>query len=384
MTATLSCPNCSQPIASNAYLCEFCGVDLAIAAVLAESSVGLNPGGSNGFTLTPEILVPRLGDYLVDHGFLSAEQLQDALNYQKALEFKGQPLLLGQALIELNLIDREMLDKAVTEQILELQEALKKSNKHLEQRVKERTADLQTALDKLTELNQLKTNFVSNISHELRTPLAHMIGYLDLLTTKALGPLSNQQEDALNVLNKSYYRLQSLIDSLLMFSLASQGKMNLLPVSFSLKTTALAVISQLQSKATEHNISLDVNFPSDLPKVKADKEKIAWVLSQLIDNAIKFNLPGGNVELKALPNTHEVSIIVSDSGIGIEEHKLEEIFDAFHQLDGSPSRKYGGTGLGLSLAQRIVDAHGSKRDVTSELDQGASFKFSLPIAKVDA
>ncbi|MBW8011374.1 MAG: hypothetical protein FVQ83_09060 [Chloroflexi bacterium] len=382
MTSSISCPNCNQQASPSDQKCAHCGVDLALAAILVESSLSLDPQTSAGFSLSPEILVPRLGDYLVEKELLGREKLDKALNYQKEQIKEGKSLLLGQALIKLKLIDREMLDRAVTEQILELQEALRQSNKHLEQRVQERTSELQDALYKITELNQLKSNFVSNISHELRTPLAHMIGYLDLLTTEALGSLSHQQKDALNILNSSYSRLQELIDNLLTFSLASQGRMDLQLIPISLENLTKVIVSQSQTKALEAKVDIVTNLPKDLPKIQADQNKITWVLLQLVENAIKFNQPGGKVNISAIPDSLKVAITITDTGIGIQEAKLDEIFESFHQLDGSPSRKYGGTGLGLALAQRIIDAHGSSIDVTSKVGEGTRFTFSLPVDEV--
>lgn len=376
--SNIACPNCKQYVDSLATMCDHCGVDLAIAAILAESLIALSEKPSPNIPMTPEVLVPRLGEYLVEKSFITPEQLQQALSDQHIGLESGKTVLLGQALLERGHINRETLDKAVTEQILQLQTALKSSNEHLEQRVQERTAELQNTLEKLTELNQLKYNFVSNVSHELRTPLAHMIGYLDLITSESLGPLTNQQTEAVNVLNKAYHRLQDLIDSLLLFSLASQGDLTLQPIPLSFEKLAHTIISQSQTKAREREITLDLNFPDDLPKIMVDNEKISWVLMQLMDNGIKFNLPGGKVEISALPNNHSIKIIVADTGIGIKEDNLVEIFEAFHQLDSSASRKYGGTGIGLALAQRIIQAHGSSIKVSSKPKEGTRFEFSLP------
>src|SRR3990172_1175386 len=143
--------------------------------------------------LTPEMLVPRMGEYLIHKGLITAENLQKALNYQQEAIAKGTPILLGQALIELKLLERAELDQAVTEQIIQLRSALQAANRTLEHRVEERTAELQKALERVSELSQLKSNFVANISHELRTPLTHIKGYVELLITESLGPLTEEQ-----------------------------------------------------------------------------------------------------------------------------------------------------------------------------------------------
>ena len=126
--------------------------------------------------LTPEMLVPRLGEYLVKHEYITETDLQKALAYQQEKITDNQTYLLGQALIDLKLIDRAVLDQAVTEQIIQLRSALQTANRNLERRVRERTAELQRALERLSELTQMKSNFISNVSHELRTPLTHVKG----------------------------------------------------------------------------------------------------------------------------------------------------------------------------------------------------------------
>src|SRR5512138_461860 len=177
--------------------------------------------------LTPEMLVPRMGEYLIRKGLITAESLQKALNYQQEATARGTPVLLGQALIELKLLERAELDQAVTEQIIQLRSALQSANRTLERRVEERTAELQKALERVSELSQLKANFVSNISHELRTPLTHIKGYIELLVSESLGPLTEEQKHALEVSQQSTARLETLIDDLLMVSMASRGELSL-------------------------------------------------------------------------------------------------------------------------------------------------------------
>ena len=328
--------------------------------------------------LTPEILVPRLGEYLVQTGQISATDLQKALAYQKEQQAAGQRCLLGEALIDLNLLTRRQIDHAVTGQIIKLRNALEDANRFLEHRVQERTAELQEALRKGSELNQMKANFVANISHELRTPLTHVKGYLELLSSGSLGPLSDDQKNALQVSQRATGRLESLIDSLILFSLAARGEMTLHLKPVNLNTAVGEIINYSRPKAQDRNVLLNFDVRPDIPFVQADEQKISWVILQLIENAIKFTPSGGQVHLSVEKASDTlVMVSVADTGIGIPANRLEEVFEPFHQLDASPTRRYGGTGLGLALVKEIVSAHGSIVHVKSVEGKGSTFSFSL-------
>ena len=378
MGIQVSCPHCAQPVDPQARYCKNCGVDLALAALVAERAVIDQPQIPAGISLAPEILVPRMGDYMVERGMLAPEELQRALEYQQERNTAGHPLLLGQALLELGLIQQETLDQVITVQILKLQTALSDANRQLEQRVQERTLDLQNALDRLAELNQLKSNFVANISHELRTPLTHIKGYLDLLSDGGLGPLNPNQAQAVSVLRRAEARLEQLIEDLIQFSLASRGELSLKLGMTRLGDLIKIIVKRSKQKARSSSVSLKVNLADRIPPVRADEEKIGWVILQLIDNAIKFTPQGGRVEVEAHVDNGIMTVAVSDSGIGIPAEKIREIFEPFHQLDSSTTRRYGGTGLGLAMVRRILEAHGSEIKVQSVVGIGSRFEFSLP------
>jgi len=328
--------------------------------------------------LTPEVLVPRLGEYLVQRGLLSETDLQKALAYQDEKQRTGEHLLLGQALLDLNLLNRQQIDHAVTEQIIQLRNALEDANRFLEHRVAERTAELKEALRKLSELSQMKANFIANVSHELRTPLTHVKGYLELLTTESLGPLSAEQKNALQISQRAAGRLENLIDNLILFSLAARGEMTLRLAPVNLNKVAGEIINYSRGKADDRNVALHSNLQPDTPYVQADDEKISWAILQLIDNAIKFTPSGGEVTLSVQPESDTLIMVsVSDTGIGIPASRLNEIFEPFHQLDASSTRHYGGTGLGLALVRDIVNAHGSVIEVKSEDGKGTIFRFPL-------
>lgn len=379
MAEFVSCPNCETPVDPQARFCEHCGVDLAVAAAFAETSIRLPAPLANGVAMTPEILVPRLGDYLLEQGLISPEDLERALNYQLEMARQGKGMLLGQVLRELNLLDRETLDKVITEQILHLQAALRQSNRQLEQRVQERTRELQKALAKLTELNQLKANFIANISHELRTPLAHIKGYLDLLAEGGFGSLSQEQRGAVGVLQRAEKRLERLIEDLIQFSLATRGELSLNLSQIDLNQIASRAVLDAMPKAQAANILLTQKLAQETARVRCDEEKIYWVISQLLDNALKFTPKGGRVEVEVELNGKTASLLVKDTGIGIPTERLDELFVPFHQLDSSATRRYGGTGLGLALCNRIIVAHQARMQVQSVQGKGSIFSFSLPV-----
>jgi two-component system, NarL family, sensor histidine kinase BarA len=331
--------------------------------------------------LTPEVLVPRLGEHLVQTNRISNSDLKKALAYQKKMQEEGKRCLLGQALMDLKLLTRQEIDHAVTEQIIQLRTALEDANRFLEKRVQDRTAELQEALRKLSELNQVKANFVANVSHELRTPMTHVKGYLELLTTGALGPLNDDQKNALDITQRAAGRLESLIDNLILFSMATRGEMSMRLAPINLNQIADKIMNYSRPKARDRNVQLEAEIPASLPPVQADEEKISWVILQLVDNAIKFTQAGGQVRLVIQPDSPTlVTVSVIDTGIGIPESRLGEIFEPFHQLDAAATRRYSGTGLGLALAKDIVSAHGSMIEVQSTEGKGSVFSFPLLVS----
>lgn len=328
--------------------------------------------------LSPEMLVSRLGDSLVYKGLITEQDLQRALAYQQDQVAQGRVCLLGQALIDLKLLTQAALDQVVTEQIIQLRNALQAANRSLEERVQHRTAELQSALERLSELSQMKANFISNISHELRTPLTHVKGYIELMVSESLGAITPEQKHALHITQQSTVRLEGLIDDLIMFSLASRGELSLKLETVDIGRLANMSVRAVEQKGKDRGVSVHTVLDKDLPLVQADSQKIAWALGQLLDNAIKFTSSGGRVVLGVQRETANLVIVsVIDTGIGIPPHRIEEIFEPFHQLDGSSTRKYGGTGIGLSLVRQIVEAHGSMLEVQSADGKGSTFKFPL-------
>ncbi len=380
----LTCPNCQSPIGPLDTICAGCGVDIQLVTLAAERALLASALAEAGAVqpVSPEQLVPRLGDYLVLRGFVSPEQLGRALE-QQAQASNGKHRLIGQTLLDLGYLSADALDRAIASRLLELQTALLQANQGLEQRVAERTAELKAALERLSEFNQLKANFVANVSHELRTPLTHIKGYTVLLSDGTLGPLTADQRHALNTANGAIVRLEQLINDLISYAAAAKGDLTLNSRPCSAAMVVLQAVQRSQAKSARQQVQLVHNIAPELPPVLADEEKLFWTLMQLVDNALKFTQPGGAVTITAEPRDGQIVVSVQDTGIGIPPDRLSEIFEPFQQLDGSSTRRYGGTGLGLALVRRILEAHGARMHVSSEAGEGSVFSFALPPYQAD-
>ena len=378
--APVLCPRCEHPLPREARTCPQCGVDLALFTLLADKAYREAFPKTAPLISTPELLVPRIGEYLIEQGFITPDMLETALQRQKDLASQGQRRLLGQTLVQMGLVDRETLDKVITQQIIELHAALQETNRTLEQRVKERTAELRHALDRLTEISQIKANLISNISHELRTPLAHIKGYIELIGEKQLGSLTPEQVKAIDVIQRATQRLGRLIEDLIEFSTASREGLRLNWQQISLYNLTNSVIERSQDKANQAGVTLETKIEPELPPLRADPDRLSWVFFQLVDNAIKFTPSDGRVTLLARQEDQHVIFSICDTGIGIPNDRLDEIFEPFHQLDGSPTRRYGGTGLGLALVKLILEAHQTVMKVESDEGKGSTFSFPLSIA----
>ncbi len=378
-TSLILCPQCQQPMPGDARICPGCGIDLALLSLLGEKAYLEGMPTFAPMDTTPQWLVPRIGEFLIREKLISEAQLRAALKRQKELSEKGKQVLLGQTLLQMEIVDRATLDRAITQQIVELHAALQESNRTLQQRVEERTRELRNALERVTELNQIKANLISNISHELRTPLAHIKGYVELFVADEFGKLPQEQAEAMVVIQRATNRLGTLIEDLIEFSTASREGISLQLEDTDLEALILDVLERSKSKAEQTGVGLSWQAQTDLPTLNIDNQRLSWALFQLVDNAIKFTPTEGKILISAEVVDLGLRISVKDTGIGISPEKLDEIFEPFHQLDGSPTRRYSGTGLGLSLAKLILEAHGAQLDVESEEGKGTTFHFTLPM-----
>ena len=315
----------------------------------------------------------------MERGYVTEAEYQRSLAMQKSLRLEGINKPVGQILVDMGVISYQIRDKALLDLILQFRSALQDANNKLETRVKERTMELETAIEQLSSLNELKANLVANISHELRTPLTHLNGYLDLMVNGDIGPLTPEQLNVLGIVQHAAERLGHLIEDLILFSVSERDQIYLHIQPVDLAELCNGVLKRSISKAEEHHIQLSLEMDTSGIKVDADIEKISWVLIQLVDNGIKFTPAGGKVILRTSREDNFIHFQVQDTGIGIANDQVKYIFEPFRQLDGSSTRKAGGTGLGLALARRIVEAHGAVIHVHSEVGKGTLLEFLLKV-----
>jgi signal transduction histidine kinase len=259
-------------------------------------------------------------------------------------------------------------------------------NTNLERKVKRRTRQLsksrrtlKRSLAKLREYDRLKTEFFSNISHELRTPLTMILTPVERILERQRASLPAGAATMLEMVRVNAARLLELINKLLDFSKLEAGRMELKPAALDLNALVRDLGAAARPLTDGRGIELCVATDSELPIFAADKDKIDIVVSNLLSNAVKFTPSGGRVTLETLRTDDRAWVSVSDTGIGINEADYERIFDRFVQVDGSSSREFSGTGLGLSLAKELIDLHGGRIYVKSEVGKGTRFWFDLPL-----
>jgi PAS domain S-box-containing protein len=249
--------------------------------------------------------------------------------------------------------------------------------------------------------SKAKSEFLANMSHELRTPMNHIMGFSELLADKRVGDLNPVQEEYLHDVLTSGKHLLSLINEILDLSKVEAGKMELNPSEVRVRNLLENSIIMVKEKALKHGITLDVDCDGIPEIISADEQKLKQVMYNLLSNAVKFTPDGGSVHVAATRENvaHEMTtdghgtpnglptgrnellcVSVSDSGIGVKKEDLERIFAPFEQSDLSASRRYEGTGLGLTLSRRFVELHGGRIWAESEGEgKGSVFHFVLPV-----
>lgn len=283
-------------------------------------------------------------------------------------------------------------EKKIRQEIDKKSRELKEINDRLEERILERTIELEKVNKKLERSNKAKNQFIANMSHELRTPLNSIIGFSEILLTDTFGGLNEKQtRHANNILTSGKHLLQ-LINNILDIAKIEAGKMTLDYSNFSLPGIIDEVMGIVQPLAAKKGVSLEIKLDARASEITADGIKFKQILYNLLSNAIKFTSEGGTVTLAA-EKASEISgknlaassssllkISVTDTGIGIRPEDTDKIFEEFEQVDGSYSRRHEGLGLGLALTKRLVELHGGVIQVESRPGKGSIFSFILPAA----
>lgn len=243
----------------------------------------------------------------------------------------------------------------------------------LEREVAEQTA-------RLRETDLAKNRFIANMSHELRTPLNHVVAYASSLQDGLMGPVSADQDRALDKILVAAERLLALINDVLDLSKLEAQAMEIDRQLLDPVELVSLAYEFHRAVAERKGVELEADWPDALPLIVGDALRIQQVLSNLLSNALKFTPPGGRIRLSAALLGNEVCFTVADTGIGIDPAHHERLFERFYMADDSPTRPYGGTGLGLSISRQLVELHGGRIWVESAPSEGARFHFTLPVA----
>jgi len=257
------------------------------------------------------------------------------------------------------------------------------SNDISKQKILEKQTDIINKLEannmQIHEANRLKNEFLANMSHELRTPLNAIIGFSELMYDKDMGPINDEQKDILHDVITSAKHLMSIINSLLDLSKVESGKMEFFPQEINLNTLVNDVVETLRRWVKQKRINVSSTVDESVSIVYLDPLRVNQILYNLLSNALKFTSDLGNIHISIMPETATtLRISVEDNGIGIKLEDQNKIFTEFAQLDHGMSKKYSGTGLGLSLTKQLVEAQNGSIGVISTLGKGSTFYVILP------
>jgi two-component system, NarL family, sensor histidine kinase BarA len=233
----------------------------------------------------------------------------------------------------------------------------------------------------------LKTQFLANISHDLRTPLTAVITHAEILRDGILGDLTPRQMESIRGIISGGRQLLNQVGEILTYARGAANQLTLAPTRFTVRDVLEQVSALNESLLKKKRLALSVDVDAELPPVDGDREKIAHVVGNLLGNAIDFTPSGGRVWLRAaraeMSDCPALLVEVGDSGVGIAEEHHDLIFREFAQVDSTPSRPHHGTGLGLTIARKLVELHGGRIWVESQLGTGSRFFFTVPLRQAD-
>lgn len=249
--------------------------------------------------------------------------------------------------------------------------------KQAEEAIAQRSIELEKANEALRTADRYKDEFLSVISHELRTPLNFITGFTSILEDEVAGPINETQRKYLGKIMNGADRMLELVNNLLDMSRIQAGKLHIEPLQTAYRPILEDALAPLRPLSAQKQLSLTLEAPADL-EAEVDPRRIVQVLTNLVDNAIKFTPTGGEIRIRVRGEGDGILTEVSDTGPGISEEGIEKLFKPFSQVDMSSTRRVGGTGLGLTISKALVEAHGGQIGVRSRLGAGSTFWFWLP------
>jgi signal transduction histidine kinase len=229
----------------------------------------------------------------------------------------------------------------------------------------------------LEHTEKLRRNMVADVAHELRTPLSNVRGYLEAIRDGVIKSDAN----TIRSLTEEAMLLSRLVDDLQDLALAEAGELKLMCQPEDIAALINQIVATVRSQAATKGVSLSIDLPAELPPVKIDSNRISQVLRNLLDNAVAHTPRGGTITVTARQQDKWVEVGVDDTGEGIPAEDLPNIFERFYRVDKSRTRATGGSGLGLTIARRLVEVHGGRIEVQSELGKGSCFTFTLPVSE---
>ena len=253
------------------------------------------------------------------------------------------------------------------------QAALAIQNAQLFREIEDKSRQLERA-------SQHKSEFLANMSHELRTPMNAIIGFSEVLTERMFGELNEKQDEYLRDIYASGQHLLSLINDILDLSKIEAGRMELEPTDFDLPAAIDNALTLVRERAGRREIALGRVIDERVGAIHADERKVKQVLLNLLSNALKFTPEGGRIDVRAAVNDGMVEVSVADTGVGIAPEDQETVFEEFRQV-GTADKKVEGTGLGLALSRKFIELHGGRIGVKSQVGEGSTFTFTLPVRR---
>jgi len=265
------------------------------------------------------------------------------------------------------------------------QDEIKQYQELLEERIRQRTQDLEQAMHGALAASQAKSEFLANISHELRTPMNGLLGMLDLVLDS---PVGGEQREQVEIAQRCAYSLLDLLNDILDLSKIEAGRMILEKVPFDIRSVAEDCVRAQGAKASQKGVELRFDYEGDVMNVTGDPLRLRQIVANLLSNAIKFTEKGWVKVRQSVSAGADGKIgmvlEVSDTGAGIPADKVPLIFEKFTQADSSISRKYGGTGLGLAITKRLVELQGGQIRVESRVGRGSTFTVEIPFEMAPA